>query len=256
MSILDIQIIPAFSDNYIYLLTCPETKKVAVIDPGSAKPVLDFVDQNNLKIDKILCTHHHPDHIGGNQEVKKRFSSEVIGFVGDKNRIPGIDKTVVEGDIVLVGNAEAHVLETPGHTKGHISYYFPESRAVFCADTVFSGGCGRLFEGTALQMHISCQKIAQLPDETKVFFAHEYTQSNLRFALSVDPGNQDLKNYAKKVEKILEEGSYTTPSTVAQEKKINPFLRCHDESIRQNIGLSDAPAEKIFQALRTQKNNF
>ena len=193
MSALAVEMIPALSDNYVYLVHEPAAGVAGVIDPAVAAPVMDRLSANGWSLDWILSTHHHADHTGGNLELKDTTGCRIAGPGKDAARIPGIDVKLVEGDRFRLGEAEAEIFETPGHTSGHISFWFPESNALFCADTLFSLGCGRLFEGTPADMWASLGKFADLPDEALVYCGHEYTQSNARFALSVDPNNGALQ---------------------------------------------------------------
>lgn len=249
---LEVYQIEAFDDNYIYVLKSENV--VAVVDPGDATPVSTFLHEMGWGLDIILVTHHHHDHVAGILKLKNEFDSHVVGFKGDQNRIPGFSVWVREGDEIEVGSDVATVIEVPGHTTGHIAYYFEESKLLFCGDTLFSLGCGRLFEGTPEQMWTSLQKIKALPDDTQVFCAHEYTQSNGRFALMVDPENQPLNKRCGEVDELREDDLPTVPSFLSVEKQSNPFLRADDEALMQRMGVS-SPLE-CFTKLRQAKDKF
>lgn len=225
---LEIVQLPLLSDNYAYLLHDVGSGETAVVDPSEAAPVLQALDERGWKLSKILSTHHHADHVGGNREIKARTNCAVYGFSEDASRIPGIDHALLDGDQVSVGDAEGEVLFIPGHTTGHIAYYFAHEKAVFCGDTLFSLGCGRLFEGTPAQMFASLQRLAALPGDTKVYCGHEYTQSNGAFALVVEPENDALKSYMEHVHNLRAKGLPTVPSTMETECECNPFIRAKD----------------------------
>jgi hydroxyacylglutathione hydrolase len=256
MTQLEIEQIPVLSDNYVYLVHEPQAGVTAVVDPAVAAPVLERLRQRGRTLDWILSTHHHADHTGGNLELKQATGCRIAGAKKDAARIPGIDLGLVEGDRFELGQARAEVFETPGHTLGHISYWFAEAKALFCADTLFSLGCGRVFEGNFEQMWRSLSKLAALPDDATVYCAHEYTQSNARFALSVDPDNPALKARAAEVERQRAAGRPTVPTMLGEERKANPFLRPHDPAIRQRLGLADASDAEVFAELRRRKDRF
>jgi hydroxyacylglutathione hydrolase len=256
MGQLTIEQIPVLSDNYVYLVHEPQAAVTGVVDPAVARPVLDRLRARGWKLDWILSTHHHTDHTGGNLELKQATGCRIAGAKADAARIPGIDLGLVEGDRFRLGEAEAVVYETPGHTSGHISYWFAEAKALFCADTLFSLGCGRLLEGTPERMWRSLSKFAQLPDDALVYCAHEYTQANARFALSVDPDNPALQARAAEVERLRAAGQPTVPSTLGAERAANPFLRPHDPAIRRRLGLQDADDAQVFGELRRRKDAF
>jgi hydroxyacylglutathione hydrolase len=256
MSQLKIEQIPVLSDNYVYLVHEPQGGATAVVDPGVAAPVLDRLDTHGWKLDWILSTHHHADHTGGHLELKQATGCQIAGPNADAARIPGIDLGLAEGDRFQLGEAEAEVLETPGHTSGHISYWFAEAKALFCADTLFSLGCGRLFEGTPELMWRSLSKFAPLPDDALVYCAHEYTQANARFALSVDPDNPALRARAAEIDRLRAAGQPTVPSTLGAERAANPFLHPHDPAIRRALGMDDADDVAVFAELRRRKDRF
>lgn len=219
----EIRPIPAFDDNYIWLLAAADSHQAVIVDPGDADPVLETVERRGLQPVAILVTHHHGDHTGGVAELAQRFATPVYGPAGE--RIPALTHLVGEGDIVGLPalGLQLRVIDTPGHTRGHVCY--TGHGALFCGDTLFSAGCGRLFEGTAAQMHASLEKLAALPDETLVYCAHEYTAANLRFALVVEPENPAIIARLDQVEALRARGEPTVPSTLGLEKRTNPFLR-------------------------------
>jgi hydroxyacylglutathione hydrolase len=256
MTRLEIEILPVLSDNYVYLLRDPVEGATAVVDPGVAAPVLARFEETGSKLDWILSTHHHQDHTGGNLELKRRTGCRVAGPAGERDAIPGIDLELHDGDRFRLGSAEALVLETPGHTRGHISYWFESAAAVFSADTLFALGCGRVFEGSPQQMWASLQKLARLPAETAVYCGHEYTQSNARFARTVDPTNRELERRSGEIDRLRAAGKPTIPSTIGAERATNPFLRAADPSIRRLLGMTDAADAEVFAEIRRRKDRF
>ncbi len=256
MGHLDIRQIPVLSDNYVYLVHDEESGETAVVDPAAAAPVLVVLEETGWRLSHILNTHHHPDHVGGNHELVAKTGCTVVGFAGDAARIPDIGVPVREGDEISIGAHSARVFEVPGHTSGHIAYWFGDDRALFCGDTLFALGCGRLFEGTAEQMWHSLLKLRALPDDTQVYCAHEYTQSNARFALSVDPGNEALRRYAARVDALRAEGRATVPSLLGDEKMANPFLRADKSDMKQALGMEGAKDAEVFAGIRARKDNF
>ncbi len=253
---MEIHPIPAFADNYIWLIREPREGAVGVVDPGDATPVIDALTRAGWTLTHIFNTHHHADHIGGNRELKRLYNADVIGARADAARIPDMETCLGGGDAVRFGAETARVVDTPGHTVGHIAFYFPESKALFCGDTLFSLGCGRLFEGTAAQMWSSLSNLRALPDETLVCCGHEYTLSNARFALTVDPENADLQERAREVERRRAAGLPTLPSSIGLERRTNPFLRADDPALQANLGMEGATAEQVFAELRRRKDAF
>lgn len=251
---LTVKSIPAFNDNYIWLIHSPENHCV-VVDPGDATAVITVLEQEQLQLDAILITHHHHDHIGGISELKRRYPTiNVVAPAAEP--IPGVSQSVEDGDQVEIFGERFMVLGVPGHTAGHVAYVGDEK--LFCGDTLFSAGCGRLFEGTAAQMYHSLQKLAALPDETQVYCAHEYTSSNLAFALVAEQDNPHLQRYREDVSRLRAQGISTIPSTLKQEKLINPFLRCDQPSIKKSVAnkaVDDSDVE-TFAALRRWKDEF
>lgn len=256
MSRLTVTLIPLLQDNYAYRLEDTETGAVAVVDPAEAGPVAAAIDGKGGRLDLILATHHHNDHIGGIAELKARYGAKVVGPAADAARIPGMDRGVGEGDAVEVGRAVGRVIETPGHTSGHIAFFFADTPAVFCGDTLFALGCGRVFEGTPAQMWSSLEKLRALPDTTRVYCGHEYTQANARFALTVDPANPVLEAYAEDVADAREAGAPTIPAQLGREKLANPFLRCDVEALKEAAGMPGADPVAVFAAVRGRKDNF
>lgn len=257
MSKLIVEQIPVLTDNYIYLVHEAESGATAAIDPAVAAPVLERLAERGWTLSHILNTHHHGDHTGGNLELKRATGAQVVGARADSLRIPGIDLEVGEGETFLLGHAAAMVFETPGHTVGHIAFWFPDSLALFCGDTLFSLGCGRLFEGSAEQMWASLARLRALPPDTRVYCAHEYTAANGRFARVVERVNPALAARLDEVERLGRAGRPTVPSTVATERATNPFLRADAPEIARAVGLDPgtAPA-RVFAELRRRKDVF
>lgn len=222
---LDIVAVPAFSDNYIWLLRDPASGAAAVVDPGDGAAALRAAEERGWRIGQVLTTHWHPDHTGGNLLVKEATGATIHGPAAERERIPGIDEELREGDRVRVGSLEAEVWEVPGHTLGHIAFLFQEAGVAFVGDTLFVMGCGRLFEGTPAQMHRSLQRLGELPASTKLYCAHEYTLGNARFAAHAEPDNQAIASRLAEVQAQRDRGEMTVPTTVADELATNPFLR-------------------------------
>jgi hydroxyacylglutathione hydrolase len=222
---MEIVRIPALSDNYIWLVHEPESGETMVVDPAVAEPVLAEAERRGWHIGQIWNTHWHPDHTGGNAAIKAATGAFVTAPAAEAERIPTMDRGVREGDVVTLGPVEARVIEVPAHTAGHIAYHLPDVATVFVGDTMFAMGCGRLFEGSAEQMYANLQRLATLPSETRVYCAHEYTASNGRFALTVEPDNQALAARMAAVEKARAAGEATVPTTIALERETNPFVR-------------------------------
>ena len=253
---LDIRQIPCLSDNYGYLIRDRASGAVAAIDTPDPEAINAALDEAGWRLTHILNTHHHWDHAGGNLALKEKWGCEIIGPRDEADRIPGLDRPVGEGDVAALGESVAQVIDTPGHTAGHIIYYFAEDGAAFVGDTIFAMGCGRLFEGTPDQMHRSLSKVAALPPETRLYCAHEYTQANAVFALTVDPHNDALKTRAREVDALRAQGEPTVPTTLALELETNPFLRAEDEKLQAAIGMSGADAVAVFAETRARKDNF
>lgn len=248
--------IPVLTDNYIYLIHDPVFGETAAIDPALAQPVLDILDKKGWRLTYILNTHHHWDHVGGNVELKQKTACKIIAAQSDRDRIPGIDIGVSEGDVISLGQHSARVISTPGHTTGHIVYHFDEDGALFCGDTLFVMGCGHLFEGTAEQMLNSLEKLKALPPSTRIYCTHEYTQTNGRFALSVEPDNSQLQQKMIEVQRLRAENKPTVPSTIEQEQATNPFFRADSISIQKTLGLERQSSLSVFTELRKRKDSF
>ncbi|XP_022002436.1 probable hydroxyacylglutathione hydrolase 2, chloroplastic isoform X1 [Helianthus annuus] len=256
-SSLQIELVPCLQDNYAYLLHDLDTGTVGVVDPSESLPIVDALSRNNRNLNYILNTHHHYDHTGGNVDLKSRYGAKVIGSNIDRERIPGIDISLNDGDTWMFAGHEVHVIATPGHTKGHISFYFPASGAIFTGDTLFSLSCGKLFEGTPEQMHLSLEKLMLLPEDTNIYCGHEYTLSNSKFALSIEPGNEELESYAANVANLRKKNLPTIPTTLKREKLCNPFLRTSSEEIRCALNIpANASDAEALGVIRQAKDNF
>jgi hydroxyacylglutathione hydrolase len=246
---------PCLKDNYGFLLHDPDSGETACIDTPEADRILAEAEGKGWKITQIWNTHWHPDHAGGNAAIKAATGCTIVGPRGEAAKIPTLDRQLVEGDTVKLGAVKANVLETPGHTAGHIVYHLPEHRIAFVGDTLFALGCGRLFEGTAQQMWTSLGKLRALPDDTTIYCAHEYTAANAAFALSVDPGNRDLQLYADEVSVKRSAGRPTVPTSIGKEKRANPFLRADDPKLQTFVG-HPGDAVATFAEVRERKNRF
>ncbi len=234
--------VPILSDNYAWLLRDSSTGATAIVDPADAQPIIEAIEKAGGRLDMILLTHHHGDHIAGVDEVRARFGCPVVGAAADRHRLPALDQAVREGDTVRLGNAVGEVIETPGHTRGQINFFFPDGAVLLSGDTLFSLGCGRLIEGTPAEMFDSLRKLAALPGDTLVCCGHEYTENNARFALAVDPDNESLHDFVGRVEQLRAAGQPSVPSVLADELKANPFLL--------------APDVASFAAARAKKDKF
>ena len=250
--------IPAFADNYLWLLH--DGKRALIVDPGDAEPVLRTLDQYDLQLESILVTHHHADHTGGVDALRQATGAKVYGPATE--RIPEPFAPLREGDTVRALGLDFQVLDVPGHTSGHIAFYTPDMDVkplLFCGDTLFSGGCGRLFEGTPAQMLASLDKLAALPGNTRVCCTHEYTLANLRFAVAVEPDNAELAAYQAQCQQLRAQGQPTLPGSIFQEIRINPFLRTRQASVLAAVHRFDASTHDettVFAALRQWKNQF
>ena len=239
---MKVEIIKCLQDNYSYLIIDKTNNIACVVDPGESVPIISFIKENNINLKYILNTHHHYDHIGGNLELKKKYGSKVIAFREDKERIPGIDILVQDNQIWKADNFEAKIYHTPGHTSGHIAFHFFNEKKIFTGDTLFSLGCGRIFEGTFEQMFNSLSKIKKLPKETEIYCGHEYTLQNSNFCIQQDPKNSKLKNKIIEIKKKLENGLPTIPTILEEEIECNIFLK--------------AQTIETFSKLRDLKDNF
>jgi len=253
---LNIEIIPCLNDNYSYLLCDQDTNTVAIIDPSDFNPCDKIINKKYKKLDYILNTHHHFDHVGGNKKLKEKYKSKVLGCELDKDRIPGIDITLKEKQNFKIGNASFEVIFIPGHTKGHIAFYFKDEKIVFTGDTLFSLGCGKVFEGTHEQMFNSLNKLKNLPIDTKIYCGHEYTKKNLEFCLEYESNNEFLIEKSNWINSKIESNSPTVPISIGEEKKTNIFLRCNEPSIKNALNLNNASEQEIFSKLRDLKDSF
>ena len=252
---LSISPLAAFEDNYIWCLCQPASSHCVVVDPGDAKPVLEFLQQQQKKLYAILITHHHPDHTGGLAQLQRAYPDvRIIGPAAEQSKIPVLTERVQQDDIVELTplSCQFQVIDLPGHTSGHIGFY--SKPYLFCGDTLFSAGCGRLFEGTPAQLHHSLQKLAALPEDTAVYCTHEYTLANLRFALTVEPDNQALQDYQQHCLNLRAKNRPTLPASLATEKRVNPFLRCENSALQRKFQQDDALS--LFTRLRAMKDQF
>lgn len=254
--VLQIVTVPCLTDNYAYLAHDPDTDVTAVIDVPEAAPILQALDNKGWKPSLVLLTHHHADHVQGLRELLAHHPAEVIGASGDTHRLPPLDRGVAEGDTIKIGSEVGIVMDVSGHTVGHLAFHFPQSAAVFTADSLMTMGCGRVFEGTMPQMFESLGKLAALPPETMVCSGHEYTQTNAKFALTVDPANPALISRVKEISAARAAGRPTVPSILAEELATNPFLRAGDAEIQAHLGMSGAAPVDVFAEIRARKDRF
>jgi len=253
---MKIEIIACLKDNYSYVIIDEKNNKTCVIDPSESKPIINFLEKNNLKLNYILNTHHHHDHVGGNNELKKKYQAKVVGYKGDYKRIPEIDIMLNDGEVWKEGNFEAKIMHIPGHTLGHICFYFYKENNLFTGDTLFSLGCGRIFEGTYKLMFSSLEKIKKLPPKTKIYCGHEYTLQNSKFCIQYDSENQNLIKKIKEIEEKIKKNKPTIPSTLEDELKSNIFLRSDNENIKNNLNINNSSSLSTFSKLRDLKDNF
>ena len=239
---MKIEIIKCLQDNYSYIIIDPKNKNTCVVDPSESEPIINFLEKNNLQLNYILNTHHHYDHVGGNNKLKKKYNAKVVGFSDDYKRIPEIDILLKDKEVWKEGNFEVKIIHIPGHTLGHICFYFYKENILFTGDTLFSLGCGRIFEGTYLQMFESLNKLKTLPLHTKIFCGHEYTLQNSKFCLMHDANNENLKKKIIEIKKKLNNNLPTIPSTIKEELDCNIFLK--------------ADSLQTFSKLRDLKDNF
>jgi len=244
-------------DNCGLLLRDEATGAVASVDAPDGEAIAAEAKRLGWILTHVLLTHHHLDHVEGVPALRKAFPGlKVVGARADAGRLPRLDLAVAEGDEAALGESVARVIATPGHTTGHLAYHFLEDEAVFVGDTLFSLGCGRIFEGTPSIMYASLQKLAELPDETRVYCGHEYTQANGRFAVTVDPANPMLQERIEEVARLRAEGRFTLPTTIARERATNPFLRCENDEVQAALGMSGADPVRVFAKMREAKNAF
>ncbi|NIF34174.1 hydroxyacylglutathione hydrolase [Enterobacter sp. Cy-643] len=251
---LSVQILPVLEDNYIFLIEDLRTGALAVVDPTEASPVLDVLE--GRRVDLILNTHHHWDHVSGNTEIKRKTGARVIGPAAEVDDIPGIDRGVIGGDTVALGEHIALVIDVPGNTSGHIAFWFKEAGLLFSGDTIFHLGCGRVQEAMPAQMWTSIDKIRKLPPETLIYSSHEYAADNARFALTIEPDNAALLKQIARIEDKRQAGMPTVPSTLATELAANPFLRVDRASIRSRLGCMESANWEVFAKLRRMKDAF
>lgn len=253
---LQIHQFPCLGDNYGFLAHDTKTGATAVIDTPEVAAIMAALDETGWTLSHILNTHHHYDHAGGNVEIKQKTGCTIIGPRGEADAIPGIDSALGDGDQISIGSQTAEIIDVPGHTKGHIAYWFKEAGVAFVGDTLFTLGCGRIFEGTPEQMWSSLEKLMALPDDTLVYCAHEYTQSNAAFALTVEPQNAALIDRSREIDRLRANGKPTVPTTIGLEKKTNPFLRPQSKDLQETLGLLGASPIEVFAETRRRKDNF
>ena len=253
---MDIEIIPCLNDNYSYLISDDQTDTVAIVDPSEFEPCDKKINEKYKKLDFILNTHHHFDHVGGNTELKKKYGSKILGFEKDKKRIPAIDVLLKDDQEFKIGSLDLKTIFIPGHTSGHIAFYIEKEKVIFTGDTLFSLGCGRVFEGTYEEMFNSLNKIKSLPEDTKIYCGHEYTKNNFEFCIKFNPNNNHLKDKQKEIVSKIKEGKPTIPSTINEEIKTNIFLRYDDLDVKGALNLKNASDLEIFTKLRELKDNF
>lgn len=253
---LEICQIPCLSDNYGFLVHDPATGACAAIDTPDADAINAALEERGWQLTDILNTHWHGDHTGGNEALKARWGCTVTGPKLEDGRIPAADRLVTQNDWITLGEREACIIETPGHTRGHIIYYFPKPGIAFVGDTLFALGCGRLFEGTAHEMWASLKRLRALPEKTVVFCAHEYTQANARFAATIEPDNNALRTRIGEVDAARAEHRPTVPTTIGLERETNPFLRADLDDVKEAIGMAEAGAAAVFAEIRQRKDNF
>lgn len=253
---LEIVTVPCLKDNYAFLAHDAATGATAVIDVPEAAPILNALARHGWKASHILITHHHDDHVAGLRALAAATGARVIGAAADAHRLPRLDEAVAEGDTVRLGMEAGTVIDVPGHTVGHVAYHFPGSAVVFTGDSLMALGCGRVFEGTMAQMWDSLSKLAALPPRTQVCSGHEYTQSNARFALTIEPDNAALQSRAEAVGQARAEGRPTVPSLLSEELATNPFLRAGTAAVKRAMGLEGAPDAEVFAAVRQAKDRF
>ena len=253
---LNINIIPCLQDNYSFVIHDTETDTIAVVDPSEFEPIANFIEKKIKKIDYILNTHHHFDHTGGNLALKKKYSAKIIGSKKDEKRIPGIDIKLSDNENFKLGNINFKIFLMPGHTSGHICFYAKNEKVIFTGDTLFSLGCGKVFEGTYLEMFRSLNLIKQLPTDTQIYCGHEYTQNNLNFCVKYDIDNNNLKKKKKWIAAKIDQKLPTIPITVKEELNTNIFLRCDNYVVKKSLGMENSTELEVFKKLRDLKDVF
>ena len=251
---IDLVVVPCLSDNYAFLVHNRDSGETALIDAPEAGPIKGVLKAKGWTLTDILITHHHGDHIDGVAELRQ--GARVIGATKDAHRLPQLDKQVADGDSITVCGVDCHVIDVSGHTNGHIAYHMPEPELAFTADSLMALGCGRLFEGTAEQMWESLQKLRKLPEDTIICSGHEYTEGNAKFALSIDPENNDLISRYEGIKAARAAGRPTVPSALDDEMRTNPFLRADDPTLKAAIGMADASDVDVFAEIRARKDKF
>lgn len=252
----DIALFPCRTDNFGAIVHAPETGATIAVDAPEEGPIVRALEERGWRLTHILTTHRHADHVEANAALKARYGATIYGPARERDQIPGLDHAVSGGDVLDVSGVRVEVIDTPGHTIGHVSYYMPDVVALFAADTLFSLGCGRLFEGTPAMMWDSLQRLRALPDETMLYCGHEYTATNARCAVSIDPGNLALQERVKEVETLRVEHRATLPVPLGQEKRTNPFLRADDPDLMEAMGMAGADPVEVFAAMRKKRDTY
>ncbi len=247
---------PCRSDNFGVLVHDPASDKTVSIDAPEEAPIRAALERDGWRLSHILSTHHHADHVEANLPLKEAFGAEIVGPLKERERIPGLDRAVSGGDGFVIGTMRVAVIDTPGHTAGEVSYHFPDARLLFAADALFSLGCGRLFEGDAAMMWASMRRLRELPDDTMLYCGHEYTATNARFAVDVDPGNTTLRNRVEEVEKRRLAREPTLPVPLGSEKLCNPFLRADNAELQAALGMTGVDPVEVFRVLREKRNGY
>ncbi|RLQ88629.1 hydroxyacylglutathione hydrolase [Notoacmeibacter ruber] len=253
---LQIEQFMARDDNFCVLVHDPDSHSTISIDAPKEGPILDALERTGWNLTHILITHHHGDHVEAIKPLKHRFTPKVIGPKAEADKIDGLDELVGDADTVSICGEDIQVIETPGHTAGHVCYFFPKNKLLFAADTLFAMGCGRLFERSPEDMQRSFDKLAELPDDTKVYCGHEYTLANAKFAVTVDPENEKLREQLEKVAAQREAGEATLPTTIGLEKETNPYFRTRDDVLKKALNMEAASAAEVFAEIRSRKDNF
>jgi len=253
---MEITPIQCLQDNYAYIINDYNSKTVGVVDPSEAFPIISFLNKKKLKLNYILNTHHHFDHIGGNSELKKLYNAKVVGFFGDKHRIPGIDIKLKDSERWNFGNSVVKILHIPGHTLGHICFFFEKEKLAFTGDTLFSLGCGKIFEGDHKQMLSSLNKIKKLPRNTNIYCGHEYTYKNAEFCLKYDHGNAELKKKFELIKKLRSKNLPTIPTVLEDELRLNIFLRCDQNDLKIKLNMENREDFEVFKKVRDLKDTF
>lgn len=253
---LNVETVFCLEDNYSYIIYDEISNTVGVVDPSEFKPVDDLISKKYNKLDYVLNTHHHLDHTGGNHDLKKKYDCQIIASEIDKNKIDEIDVFLNDESIFKFGNSKFKIIHAPGHTKGHILFYFEDEKIIFTGDTLFSLGCGRLFEGSYAEMYSSLSKIKSLPKDTKIYCGHEYTAKNYEFCFFYEPNNKKLKEKKLWIDEKIKNNTPTVPTTLENECDTNIFLRCADIALKKRLNMDDSSDEDIFQKLRNLKDEF